>query len=135
NLSYHSGGQVIQAAHVGFIFWGPTFNNPGSSDYTYAQQLVAFRNQFGSTPEFHTITQYYQNLGSGNQFIQSTNLALGSADSFDTSTPPTNVTDATVQGEVNKYLASNAFDASAVYEVIIPRTSYSSDGSSTSCGG
>jgi hypothetical protein len=54
---------------------------------------------------------------------------------FDSSAPPTNVTDSAVQGEVNKYLASNAFDANAIYEVVIPSSSYSSSGTSTSCGG
>lgn len=133
NLSYHNGGAVIPVAHVVFIFWGPSFNNPTSPDFNYAQQLIGFRNQFGTTPEYNVITQYYQNPGS--QHIQLTNLGNGTADLFDVTPPPTNVTDAAVQGEVNKYLTLNAFDNSAVYEVIIPRTSYSSDGSSTSCGG
>lgn len=135
NLTYHSGGEVIVSAKAVFIFWGPSFQNPSSPDYQYAQTLIAFRNQFGTTHEFNVITQYYQNLGSGQQFIQQTNLGSGTPDWFDTSTPPTNVTDAIVQGEVNAYLASNAFDPSTVYEVVIPSTSYSSDGSSTSCGG
>jgi len=135
NLTYHSRGPVILSAKVVFIFWGPSFQNPSSPDYQYAQTLIAFRNQFGTTPEFNVITQYYQNLGSGNQFIQLTNLGSGTPDWFDTSTPPTNVTDAIVQGEVNAYLASHSFNASTVYEVVIPSTSYSSDGSSTSCGG
>jgi hypothetical protein len=133
NLLYHTGGKVIQAAHVVFIFWGPSFN--GGAQSTYANQLQQFRNHFGTAPEYNTITQYYQNLGSGNQFIGLSNLAGGSADWFDTSTPPTNVTDATVQSEVNSYIAANGYDASAIYEVIIPPSSYSSDGSSTSCGG
>jgi hypothetical protein len=135
NLVYHSGGSVILSAKVVFIFWGPNFQNPNSPDFQYAQTLIAFRNQFGTTGEFNVITQYYQNLGSGQQFIAQANLGSGTADLFDTSTPPTNVTDAIVQGEVNHYLASNAFNASTVYEVVIPSTSYSSDGGSTSCGG
>jgi hypothetical protein len=135
NLTYHSGGPVILSAKAVFIFWGPTFQNPASPDYQYAQTLIAFRNQFGTTHEYNVITQYYQNLGSGNQFIQLTNLGSGTPDWFDTSTPPTNVTDAIVQGEVAAYLATHAFDASTIYEVFIPSTSYSSNGSSTSCGG
>jgi|SRR5579864_1153274 len=135
NLVYHSGGEVILSAKVVFIFWGPSFQNPNSPDFQYAQTLIAFRNQFGTTGEFNVITQYYQSLGSGKQFIAQANLGSGTPDMFDTSTPPTNVTDAIVQGEVNHYLASNAFDASTIYEVVIPSTSYSSDGSSTSCGG
>ena len=59
----------------------------------------------------------------------------GASTSVDTSTPPTNVTDAAVQGEVLLYLSSHAFDDSTIYEVFIPSSSYSSSGSSTSCGG
>jgi hypothetical protein len=135
NLTYHQPGPVILSAKVVFIFWGPSFQNVSSPDYQYAQTLIAFRNQFGTTPEYNVITQYYQNLGGGNQFIQLANLGSGSPDWFDTSTPPTNVTDAIVQGEVNAYLGSHAFNASTIYEVVIPSSSYSSSGSSTSCGG
>jgi hypothetical protein len=135
NLVYHTGGQVILSAKAVFIFWGPSFQNPASPDFQYAQTLIAFRNQFGTTPEFNVITQYYQNLGSGNQFIALTNLGSGTPDWFDTSTPPTNVTDAIVQGEVNAYLATHTVNDSTIYEVFIPSTSYSSDGGSTSCGG
>ena len=124
NLSYH-GGPVIHSAKVVCIFWG-TF----PSGYTTAIQN--FRNQFGLTPEFNTITQYSD--GGGN--IQPTNLASGTPDYFDPSTPPTNVTDAIVQSEVLKYLnLGNAFDNSTIYEVFIPSGSYSSSGTSTSCGG
>ena len=134
NLIYHNGGQVIPSARVVFIFWGPSFGN-GGSDAAYASTLQAFRNQFGTTGEFNVITQYYQIIGGVQTFISQTNLGNGTPDMFDNTTPPTNVTDATVQGEVNHYLASNAFDASTIYEVVIPSTSYSSDGTSTSCGG
>ena len=134
-LSYHTGGRVIPSAKVVLIFWGPNFNNVASPDYTYAQQIIAFRNQFGTTPEFNVITQYSQVISGITTFISQANLALGTADWFDTSTPPTNVTDATVQSEVNRYLASNPVDYNTVYEVFIPSTSYSSDGSATSCGG
>ncbi|HEY0553470.1 MAG TPA: hypothetical protein VGG20_04345, partial [Thermoanaerobaculia bacterium] len=126
NLTYN-GGPVISSAKVVFIFWGPSFSNAASPDYAYAQGLQAYRNQLGTTPEYNVITQY-----SG---IQLSNLGSGTADWFDTSTPATNVTDALVQSKVNSYLASHTFDASAIYEVVIPSTSYSSSGSSTSCGG
>jgi hypothetical protein len=125
NISYH-GGPVIHSAKVVCIFWG-TF----PSGYTTA--IANFRNQFGTTGEYNTITQYSD--GGGNILL--TNLAGGTPDYFDTSTPPTNVTDAAVQGEVLKYLglAGNTFDNSTIYEVFIPSSSYSSSGSSTSCGG
>jgi hypothetical protein len=127
SLVYHN-GPTITSAKVVLIFWGPSFNNAASPDFQYAQTLIAFRNQFGTTPEYNVITQY-----SG---IQQSNLQGSQADWFDTSTPPTNVTDSIVQSEVNAYLAANGGNnSSTVYEVFIPSTSYSSSGSSTSCGG
>jgi hypothetical protein len=63
------------------------------------------------------------------------NLGSGTPDWFDTSTPPTNVTDSVVHAEVNRYLLSHAYDSSTIYEVMIPKSSYSSSGTSTSCGG
>jgi len=126
NLTDHGGGVIISARLV-FIFWGPSFANAASPDFVYAQTLQAFRNQFGTTPEYNVITQYGG--------IQLTNLAAGTPDWFDTSTPPTNVTDDVVHTEVNQYLASHAFDASTIYEVVLPSSSYSSNGTRTSCGG
>ncbi len=125
NLVNH-GGPTITTAKVVFIFWGPSFAT-GGADNAYATTLQAYRNQFGTTGEYNTITQY-----SG---ITLTNLGSGTADWFDTSTPPTNVTDAVVQAEVNAYLSTHTFDASTIYEVVIPSSSYSSSGTSTSCGG
>ncbi|HEX4961199.1 MAG TPA: hypothetical protein VF173_10210 [Thermoanaerobaculia bacterium] len=125
-LTYH-GGPTITSAKVVLIFWGPTFSNPGSADFSYAQTLISFRNQYGTTPEYQTITEY-----SG---IQLSNLGSGTVDWFDTSAPPANVTDTAVRGEVNLYLASHTFDANTIYEVVLPSTSYSSNGTSTSCGG
>jgi hypothetical protein len=135
NLTYHTGGRVIPNAKAVFIFWGPSFQNPASPDFQYAQTLQAFRNQFGTTGEYNTITQYYQIIGGVKTFISQTNLGSGTPDWFDTSNPPTAVTDADVQAEVNRYLATHAVDYSTVYEVFIPSTSYSSDGGGTSCGG
>src|SRR4030095_12136003 len=127
NITYH-GGPTITSAKVVLIFWGPSFSNAASPDFVYAPAIQAFRTQCATTPEYNTITQY-----SG---IQLSNLVGSQADWFDTSTPPTNVTDAIVQSEVNAYLAMNGGNnASTVYEVFIPSSSYSSSGSSTSCGG
>jgi hypothetical protein len=127
NLTYH-GGPVITSAKVVFIFWGPSFAT-GGADHTYATTLQADRNQFGTSPEYNVITQY--------SFIMLTNLGSGTADWFDTSTPPTNVTDSTVQSEVNRYFSGGhgAYNSGTIYEVVIPPTSYSSSGGSTSCGG
>ncbi|MFL6262602.1 MAG: hypothetical protein ACJ76Y_23125 [Thermoanaerobaculia bacterium] len=130
NIVNH-GGPIIVSAKVVFIFWGPNFNNAASPDFAYAQELQAFRNLFGTTGEFNTITQY----NSSNGTIALANLASGTADMFDTTTPPTNVTDAIVRSEVNNYLSTHAFNGSTIYEVVLPSSSYSSSGSSTSCGG
>jgi len=131
NLVNH-GGRVLTSARVVFIFWGPTFANAASADHTYATTLQAFRNQFGTTGEYNVITQY---CGS-NGCIALTNLGSGTADLFDTSTPPTKVTDSLVRSEVSKYLQTHTFNSNTVYEVVIPKTSYSDDGSgATSCGG
>ncbi|MBW8875759.1 MAG: hypothetical protein JF614_12410 [Acidobacteria bacterium] len=126
---------MIPVAKVVDIFWGPSFSDPTSPDFQYAQTLIAFRNQFGTTPEYNVITQYSQNLGSGTQFIQLSNLGTGTADWFDSSTPPANVTDANVQAEVQRYLTTHTVDYSTIYEVFLPRTSFSSNGGRTSCGG
>ncbi|HXO20218.1 MAG TPA: hypothetical protein VOA87_09895 [Thermoanaerobaculia bacterium] len=134
NLVY-LGGPVVRSAKAVDIFWGPSFANPASPDYFYAQRLILFRNQFGTNPEYNIITQYYQIVGGVKQHIQLSNLAAGTPDWFDTSTPPTNVTDADAQAEVRRYLATHAFDASTIYEIFLPSTSYSSFGGGTSCGG
>jgi hypothetical protein len=127
SLLVNHGGPTITSAKVVFLFWGPGFSNAASPDFLYAQTLQAYRNQFGTTPEYNTITEY-----SG---IQLANLGLGTADGFDSSTPPTNVTDAIVRSHVSAYLATHAFDNSTIYEVVLPSSSYSSSGTSTSCGG
>ena len=127
NISYH-GGPTITSARVVLIFWGPNFANAAHPDFQYAQQIIAYRNQFGTTGEYNTITQY-----SG---IQLSNLHGSQADWFDTSTPPTNVSDSAVRSKVNAYLSSHGGNnSSTVYEVFIPRTSYSSSNGGTSCGG
>ena len=124
-LTNHGGG-VLASAKVVLIFWGPSFNNAASADYSYARTLQAFRDQFGSSQEYAVLQEYG---------VNPSNLGAGTPDWFDTSTPPANVTDAKVQAEVNQYLATHAFNNSTVYEVVIPSSSYSSSGSSTSCGG
>jgi hypothetical protein len=129
SLSYH-GGPVIHSARVVAIFWGADWGT-GGSDSTTAADIRSFFNQFGGTGEYNVITQYSD--GSGHIMP----ATLGNAAYFDGSTPPTNVTDAAVQGEVLKYLSQNGvtFDSSTIYEVFLPKESYASLGSSDSCGG
>jgi hypothetical protein len=131
NLTYH-GGPVIPSAHVVFLFWGPSFNNVASPDYAYARTLQSFRDQFGTTPEYNTITQYSGSNGT----IALSNLAAGTADWFDTTTPPAVVTQAIAEGEVGAYLSTHTFDNSAIYEVVLPTSSYATlPGEGVSCGG
>ena len=118
NLNYHS-GPIMPTAVVQPIFWGPSW----SSSDPISTSLSSYIAAYGGSGEYNVITQY-----SG---IQKSSLATGVV--YDSSTPPTNVTDAAVQAEVTKYFPTA--DTSTIYEVFLPSGSYSSDGSATSCGG
>ena len=120
NLLYHN-GPTMTVAHVVPIFWGSEWGT-ASAPSALARDIMAYIGQYGTNGEYNVITQY-----SG---IQQSTLSNGSG-VFDGSAPPTNVTDAAVQAEAAKY----ATDTSTIYEVFLPSTSYSSDGTSTSCGG
>jgi len=138
NLTYH-GGDVINTAHVVCIFWGPTWAS-GGSDNSRATTIQSFRNQLGTSTHYSMLTQYYDSA-----YINTTNLLGSQPDWFDTSNAlPSNgnVTDSVVQSEVKRYVSAHGTNYSTVYEVFLPKyvpgTStlvYSSDGSSTSCGG
>lgn len=133
NLGYH-GGPTITSAHVVAIFWGPTWSTSGSADNATSTTLGSYIANFGTTGYYNTITQYYS--GSPATYIKLSSLGTDNpAVWYDSSTPPTNVTDADVQAEASKYIAAYGFDSSAIYEVFLPASSYSSNGSSTSCGG
>src|SRR5258707_12943539 len=112
NLSFH-GGPVIPSAKVVFIFWGPNFANVAHADHLYATTLQAFRDQFGTNGEYNTITQYSGSNGT----VALSNLGSGTADVFDTTNPPTNVTDAIVQSEATTH---GGTDTNTIYEVVIP---------------
>lgn len=138
NLTYH-GGDVINTAKVVCIFWGPTWAT-GGSDHTNATTIQAFRNQLGTSSHYSMLTQYYDSA-----YINTSNLAGSQPDWFDTTNalPSTgNVTDSVVQSEVKRYISAHGYNGSTVYEVFLPKyvpgttkLVYSSDGSSTSCGG
>lgn len=131
NLSYH-GGAIVQFAHVVPVYWGSYFGSgDGASMRTAMDQ---FYGNFGNTGEFNVITQYYDTVTGSNRYISLTSL-YNNGDYYDSSNPPTNVTDSAVQGEVLKAIGVKGYDASTIYEVFIPPTSYSSNGSSDSCGG
>ncbi len=122
-LVYHN-GPTITAAHIVAIFWGSEWTT--SSGSSLATSLTNFVSAYGTTGEYNVITQY-----SG---IQKNSLLAGTW--TDTTNPvPTNVTDADIQAEASRYIAAHGYDGSAIYEVFLPSTSYSSDGTSTSCGG
>jgi hypothetical protein len=130
NLAFH-GGPVLLNAKVVAIFWGPSW---GGSDMATMNQLTSFFGQFGTTGEYNVITQYTD--GSGNHINPVSSLL--SATWWDSSTPPTNVSDSVVQSEVSKYIdtqLSGAGDTSTVYEVFLPASSYASIGNADSCGG
>jgi len=116
------GGPVMVSPKIVCIFWGFGTGN----SYTAAMQ--SFRDS--GMYNYNRMLTQYRSAASG----AATNMGGGANDKFDTSTPPANVTDALVQAEVTKYFGG-AEDTSTVYMVYIPSTSYSSDGSSTSCGG
>jgi hypothetical protein len=138
NLSNH-GGPVIHGAKVVLIFWLGS-NGAAFPATNYAQALTDFRNQFGTTGEYNTITQYYDSTGN----ITAGTLQGSQADWTDTTNAlPSNgnVTDALVQAEVQRYVAAHGTNYSTVYEVVLPSSLsngtavYSSSGSSDSCGG
>jgi hypothetical protein len=131
-LSYH-GGEILAAAKVIPIFWGTYWNSgTGATD---AQTVTAYLQQYGTNSHYKTITEYYDTTTGGTRFIGLSTLTQASDAWHDSTNPPTNVTDSAVQGEVNKYLSSHTWNDSTIYQVFIPPTSYSSDGTSTSCGG
>ena len=130
NLSYHGGG-TLTSAHVVPIYWGPSWSTSGSADNAMSTTLTSYVANYGTTSHYNVITQYYS--GKPATYIQESNL--GSTAYYDSSTPPADVTDADVQAEAQKIISAHGFDASAIYEVFLPASSYSSDGTSTSCGG
>jgi hypothetical protein len=125
NLSYHS-GPVMPNAKVTLIFWGSAWTNS-----SVASSLTSYVASFGTNGEYKTITQYYQIANGTQTNISQSNLGANTV--YDSSNPPTNVTDAAIQAEVLKLFPSPAADT--IYEVFLPAASYSSNGSSTSCGG
>jgi hypothetical protein len=134
NLSYHN-GPVIPTPFVVPIFWGPTWGGSDSGIKTSLTNYIDGNGStdlgYGETHEFNVITQYYE---TGPTYINLSHLGLNTGALYDSSTPPTNVTDADVQAEVIRMVGSNP-RTDTVYEVFLPPSSYSSNGSSDSCGG
>lgn len=125
NLSYH-GGPVIITARETSLFWG----NWSGSDVP--QHMTDFFGQFGMSGEYQVITQYYG--GTSTNKIQLSNL--GGFNRFDTSTPPSTVTDTAAQQEIAKNFQNGNLgtpDASTVYFLYLPNGVTSTIGGSSSC--
>ncbi len=130
NLSFHGGPVMTGSVKIVAIFWGGEWTGSGA---TTQSQVVGFFSNFGTTGEYGTIAQYYDANGT---HISSGALATTAYN--DTSAPPTNATDSDVQAAVSRYITNHQggnADASTIYEVFLPSTSYASYGSSDSCGG
>jgi hypothetical protein len=125
NLVNH-GGPVITSAQVVSIFWGTEWGTQTNLTQI-ASDTTAFFGNFGTTGEYNVITQY-----SGIQ-----KSSLSNTYWVDSVNPPTNVPDSAIQAEVVNYLTTKVLlpNASTIYEVFLPSTSYASYGSSDSCGG
>jgi hypothetical protein len=129
NVTYHN-GPVIRQAKVVSIFWGPTATwGANGSPSALAQTIIDYFGQFGTSPQYNVITEYYDFSGS----VQLTNLST--AYWIDNSTPPKSVTDADVRNEVVKAIGQVGLDTGTVYEVFLPPASYATYGSWNSCGG
>lgn len=135
NLSYR-GGPVIQSAYVVPIYWGSVWGT-ATSPSALAADLNSYISTFGTSGEYNTITQYYQLSGTTKQFIKTASLTStpGTPVFYESTAPATNVTDAAVQAEILGLVGANNLRGDTVYEVFLPKTSYSSNGTSTSCGG
>jgi len=129
NVTYHN-GLVVRQAKVVPIFWGPaaTWGTSGAPS-ALAQHIIDFFTQFGTSPQYNVITQYYDNGGS----VQLSSLTTTYV--IDNGVPPTSVTDAAIQGEVTKVVGQLGANTGTVYEVFLPPSSYATYGSWNSCGG
>ncbi|MGZ6142667.1 MAG: hypothetical protein ACXWLM_04975 [Myxococcales bacterium] len=131
NLVDH-GGPVIAAPQVVTIFWGAQWSNPNAPESAVATHVQGFFGQFGSSnPHLAMLPQY---RGAAGQ-VASNMLSHTVFDSTNALPTNGNVTDAMIQQEVVRSLNGGAPDDSTIYEVFLPSSVYSSDGSSTSCGG
>jgi hypothetical protein len=120
----------VKRAAVVPIFWGPAATwGTSTTPSALAQHIVNFFAQYGTTPQYNVITQYYDTGGS----IQAGTLTTTSV--IDNSTPPTSVSDAIIQAEVTKIVGQLGASAATVYEVFLPPSSYASYGNEDSCGG
>lgn len=124
NLIYHKGPVILQAQEKS-LFWGSW----GSSDVP--GHMSSFFSQFGTSAQYVTITQYYN---TSNAKIQTTNL--GGLNYFDTTTPPSTVTDSIAQQALTRNFQNGNLgtpNASTVYFLYLPNGVTSTIGGSSSC--
>ncbi len=133
NLSYH-GGPVLPNAYVVPIYWGSSWNATDPISSSLTAFIGTSTGGFGQTAEYNVITQYYEVVNSTQTFISKSSLGSAGAAIYDGSNPPTDVTDSNLQTEV---LVKTNYNprTDTIYEVFLPKGTYSSSGSATSCGG
>ena len=119
NVTDH-GGRVVPTMHYYAIYWGAGFEASTQSLYT------GFLGGLGQSTYWTTNTQYLRGAANTASYVASTN---------DATQPPATVTDANVQAEVHKILASGAlpYDANGLYFVMTPSSTKVCNGSSCSC--
>ena len=139
NIVYHN-GDVLVAARVVPIYWG-TYWGSGTGA-TEAGSMTSFFQQFGTNSHYGVITQYYDTVYGSTRNIGLSTLTQSTDPWYDSTNPgATNVTDAMVRAEVQKYITGHGFKAldshgvdQAIYEVFIGPAYFSSNGTSGSCG-
>lgn len=115
NLEDHHGA-TMQYAKVVYIFWGAL---PAG----YASELQAYRDGWaGMTDHMDMLAQYR---------APQTSLTGAQADIFDSSTPPSEVTDAGAIAEVQKWFTGR-YDYNTVYVILLPNGVVSSKKSESS---
>jgi hypothetical protein len=98
------GGGEVELTNTNYaIFWEPTGH---ASSASYKSLIQRWFNDVGGSALFNTTTQYYQDLGNGQQNIQNVSRFGGAY--VDTAPfPAGGITDAAIQSEVARVIALN----------------------------
>lgn len=122
NLNY-GGGPVQRVPKIYLIFWGWSSSNDTNADPDgLASYLVNYTNAYGGSNLGSVQTQYYDNSG----YITNPHPEYAGV-WYDSSTPPTNYSDADVQSEASKAVSHFGYNADANYVVVTP-TGYTQSG-------
>ncbi len=123
NLVY-GGGPIQKYPKFYLIFWGWSSANDSTADPDgLASYLVNYVTGFAGSNTANVTTQY---TGTGQGNITNATGELAGV-WYDSSTPPTNYTDANVQTEAGKGVTKWGYDADANYIVVTP-TGYTTSG-------